>query len=438
MSDPRREFAVDVVKRLTAAGYQALWAGGCVRDLLMSRSPGDYDVATSATPEEVRKVFGPRRTIPVGESFGVIIVRGPHHDSGQVEVATFRSEGPYSDGRRPDHVAYSTAEQDAHRRDFTINGMFYDPVAETILDYVGGEADLRARRLRAIGEPHERIREDKLRMLRAIRFAAVLDFNLDAATARAITEMSTDVKLVSAERIAQELQKMLTSPRRRRAIELAGETGLLAAILPELTPPANPESHSDGTSWLQTLLALERLQIARFETAFAMLLRQLPASPTHQDPRTAPRTAGGEESGTVRGVCRRLKLSNEQTELIGWLVASQRDAEGMERAEPWRWKRFLQQPHVGELLRFLSVLRSATGEDPTSVDYLADLRHRLTAEEINPPLLVSGDDLKSAGLRPGPRFRELLDAVRNAQLNGEVETREQALQWLQRNLSSPH
>ena len=434
MSDPRRVFAVEVVKRLSAAGFQALWAGGCVRDLLMSREPGDYDVATNATPEQVRQVFGARRTIPVGESFGVIIVRGPSPAAGQIEVATFRSEGPYSDGRRPDHVAYSTAEQDAQRRDFTINGMFYDPVDETILDYVGGEADLKARRLRAIGEPHARIREDKLRMLRAVRFAAILDFELDATTTRAISDMAVEVTLVSAERIAQELQKMLSSPNRRRAVELAESTGLLPVILPELALVA-PTGSPDRTEWSQTLAALEQLKVARFELAMAMLLRLLPAAPPAQDRRTRPSTTDAVESeaGTVWGICRRLRLSNEQTENIVWLVASQREVDGIERAEPWQWKRFLQQPHAPELLRFLSVLRSVTGEDTASVDYLIDLHHRMTPQEINPPLLVSGDDLKNAGLRPGPRFRELLDAVRNAQLNGEVETREQALAWLERN-----
>lgn len=422
MSDPRRDFAVEVVQRLAAAGYQALWAGGCVRDLLMSRTPGDYDVATSATPDQVRLVFGPRRTIPVGESFGVIIVRGPH-DAGQIEVATFRSEGPYSDGRRPDHVAYSTAEQDAHRRDFTINGMFYDPVEETILDYVGGEADLKARRLRAIGEPHERIREDKLRMLRAIRFAAIFDFELDEATARAVADMAHEVTVVSAERIAQELQKMLASPSRRRAIELADATGLLAVVFPELGEAAT----RDQPAWSHTLAALEGLEVARFELGLATLLHRLPATHPDDDHRR-----GVEGTGSVQSLCRRLKLSNEQCDLIVWLVGSQHAVDGLERAEPWQWKRFLQHPQVHLLLRFLSVLRSVAGEDLTPVEYLVDLHRRLTPDEINPPLLISGDDLKRLGLKPGPQFRELLDAVRNAQLNGEVTTRDEALAWASR------
>jgi len=428
--DPRRQFAVDVVQRLSAAGYQALWAGGCVRDLLMSRTPGDYDVATNATPDQVRQVFGPRRTIPVGESFGVIIVRGPH-DAGQIEVATFRSEGPYSDGRRPDHVAFSTAEQDAHRRDFTINGMFYDPVEEKILDYVGGEADLKARRLRAIGEPHERIREDKLRMLRAIRFAAVLDFELDETTARAVADMAHEVTLVSAERIAQELQKMLASPSRRRAIELADATGLLAVVFPEL----GRADEREPKTWNETLEALDRLELARFELALATLLRRLPASHPDDDRRRSEEREG-ERTGSVLSLCRRLKLSNDQTDLVVWLVASQGNVDGLERAEPWQWKRFLQHPQAGLLLRFLSVLRRVTGEDATSVEYLADLARRLTPDEINPPPLMTGGDLKRLGLKPGPRFRELLDAVRNAQLNGEVTTRDEALAFAARSESS--
>ncbi len=234
-SSPQREFAIEIVRKLRAAGYEALMAGGCVRDLLLGREPQDYDVATTARPEQVRTLFGHRRTLAVGASFGVIVVLPPRgNDAGQVEVATFRTEGPYLDGRRPESVAFCTPEEDAQRRDFTINGMFYDPIETRVLDFVEGEADLAARVIRAIGDPHDRMREDKLRMLRAVRFTATLDFELDEVTAAAVREMADQITVVSAERIAQELRRMLVDAHRRRAVELCDDVGLLAVILPEL------------------------------------------------------------------------------------------------------------------------------------------------------------------------------------------------------------
>ena len=211
-------FALEIVLQLRAAGHIALFAGGCVRDSLLGREAKDYDIATTARPEQVRKLFGHRRTLAVGASFGVIMVLAPQ-GGGQVEVATFRTEGPYLDGRRPESVAFCTPEEDARRRDFTINGMFFDPVEQRVLDFVSGEQDLNAKIVRAIGNPHERFREDKLRMLRAVRFTATLGFSLDPETADAIRAMASELIVVSSERIAQELKKMLLDPHRRRAIQ---------------------------------------------------------------------------------------------------------------------------------------------------------------------------------------------------------------------------
>ncbi|MCA9023409.1 MAG: CCA tRNA nucleotidyltransferase, partial [Planctomycetaceae bacterium] len=225
--------AVDIVRKLRDAGFQALWAGGCVRDLLLGKEPKDYDVATNALPDQVRHLFGTRRTLAVGASFGVIIVRG-HQPDCDVEVATFRSEGPYLDGRRPEHVRFTTAEEDAQRRDFTINGMFYDPLNESIYDYVGGKSDLQQHLIRAIGDPLERMQEDKLRLLRAIRFAATLQFHLAETTFQAIQRMSNEITVVSPERISDELRKMLIHPNRRLAMELVQRSGLLKPVIPEL------------------------------------------------------------------------------------------------------------------------------------------------------------------------------------------------------------
>ena len=419
MSDERREFAVEVVRRLREKGFVACWAGGCVRDLLMGRAPQDYDVATSATPSEVRTVFGPRKTLAVGESFGVIIVKGSPR-TGHVEVATFRREGPYSDARRPDHVTFSSPEEDAKRRDFTVNGMFYDPLEERVIDYVDGQADLEARVVRAIGDPHDRMREDRLRMLRAVRFAAILDFALEPQTADAIREMREGVRQVSAERIAQELQKMLVHRRRRRSIELAADTGLLPILVPEL-PPLDPAAPTP--EWNATLQALDDLTAPSFEIAFSIVLRTLGASAKGK------RSGAG---GAVDEICLRLRLSNQQRSHIVWLAENQREMDGLERAEPWEWKRFLQQPWAADLLTQQSLIRRHTGEDLDPIEFLLDLRSRLTADEINPPPLVTGESLIARGLPPGPGFRDILDRIRNAQLNGEVSTPDEALALVDR------
>src|SRR5262249_40690266 len=229
----QREFALEIAKKLRAAGFEALWAGGCVRDQLLGLTPKDYDVATSAKPDEIRDLFGRRRTLPIGASFGVITVLGPS-DAGQIEVATFRKDAAYSDGRHPDSVTFTDAEHDAQRRDFTINGLFFDPVQEEVVDYVGGQADLKAHIIRAIGNPRLRLSEDKLRMLRAVRFAAPFNFTIDPDTLHAIQEMAPQINTVSAERIGAELRRMLVDPNRAAALALLRETKLLAEVLPEV------------------------------------------------------------------------------------------------------------------------------------------------------------------------------------------------------------
>ena len=262
----QREFAEQVVRQLTDAGFTALWAGGCVRDLLVGREPKDYNVATNARPEQVRDVFGKRRTLSVGESFGVIVVLGPR-SAGQVEVATFRTDGCYIDGRRPESVVFSSPEEDAQRRDFTINGMFYDPLKKQVLDFVGGEKDLAAGVLRAIGDPHARMEEDKLRMLRAVRFAATFEFDLDDATADAVRSMADQISVVSGERFAQELRRMQVDRHRARAIELCHKVDLLVRVLPELEPVTQ-----DSSRWSRLTSRLRLLVEPNVALAFAVLL----------------------------------------------------------------------------------------------------------------------------------------------------------------------
>ena len=253
--EQNRQFAVDVVRPLKDAGCTALRAGGCVRDFLLGRTSKDFDVATDARPDDVRNLFGHRRTLAVGASFGVSVVRAPRGVE-DVEVATFRTEGPYLDGRRPEHVSFTTPEEDAQRRDFTINGLFYDPIEQQVFDFVDGERDLRAGIVRAIGDPHDRMTEDKLRMLRAVRFAATLEFELDTVTAAAVRNMAAQMLVVSAERIAQELRRMLVDGHRMRAMQLTAEVGLLPVILPEV---ALLISESDSPHWERTLHMLDLL-----------------------------------------------------------------------------------------------------------------------------------------------------------------------------------
>jgi poly(A) polymerase len=250
----QRKFAMEVVRLLRQAGYEAYWAGGCVRDLLLGLEPKDYDVATSATPEQVQQVFRNRKTAAVGASFGVVVVLGPRR-SGQVEVATFRSEGAYLDGRRPSHVQFTSAREDVQRRDFTINGLLYDPLTEQAIDFVGGLHDLQQRVIRAIGDPRQRFEEDKLRMLRAVRFAARFEFQLDPGTRDAIAAMAPQIRVVSAERIAQEMRWMLVDRNRRRAVEMCRELGLLGVLAPQLAPYARP----DDPRWQHTLAVLDAL-----------------------------------------------------------------------------------------------------------------------------------------------------------------------------------
>jgi poly(A) polymerase len=447
--DPTRDFARQVVQTLCDAGQTALWAGGCVRDLLMGREPQDYDVATDATPERVREVFGDRRTLAVGESFGVIVVKGPR-GARPVEVATFRTEGPYRDGRRPESVRFATAEEDAWRRDFTINGMFYDPLAEKVLDFVDGEADVKRGIVRAIGEPHDRMREDKLRMMRAVRFAATLDFELDEPTARAVRELAEEIRVVSAERIAQELRKMLVNRHRRRAVRLMQQVELLGVLLPELAVVAcgagaenslarrggqrdadapGVRVTGDGADleqWSRTLDVLDQLSEPRFALALAVLLRTV-------DARDAARGRSRSRSdratfGSVPAICRRLRLSNEELERTVWIVEHQRALESAPTMKRSQLKRLLAHPWCGDLVALMRAEALATRGDARAVEFVERYLRETPAEEIDPLPLITGDDLIALGLEAGPRFKQVLEDVRDAQLDGEVRTREEALE----------
>ena len=413
MTISQRDFAEQVVRQLTDAGFTALWAGGCVRDLLVGREPKDYDVATSARPEQVREVFGKRRTLSVGESFGVIVVLGPK-SAGQVEVATFRTDGNYLDGRRPESVVFSSPEEDAQRRDFTINGMFYDPLKKEVMDFVGGEQDLAAGVLRAIGDPHARMEEDKLRMLRAVRFAATFNFELDVATADAVRSMADQISVVSAERIAQELRRMLVDSHRSRAIELCQEVGLLLRIIPELEAVV-----SDRDSWTRLQNGLASLVKPGFALAFGLLLDSVIG---------AAKEAGTNDFRLAEVVGRRLKLSNHEIDATAWLLSQRRSLDNAADLPLSRLKRILANTRAPDLIALVRARTLAESEPPADADFCEQYLKNTDREVLDPSPLISGDDLIKAGFRPGPKFKELLDRVRDAQLDLQISEAAEAME----------
>ena len=395
-------FALEVVRKLRENDFAAFFAGGCVRDQLLGRPAKDYDVATAAKPEEVRKVFGRRRTLPIGASFGVITVLGPKPI--QVEVATFRSDGDYSDGRHPDGVTFSSAQEDAERRDFTINGMFFDPIDNQVIDYVGGRADLQAGIIRAIGEPTARIGEDRLRMLRAVRFAASYGFQIEPVTMAAIQSQAEHLSVVSQERITAELMRMLSHSNRSRALELLHETSLLPYVI---TPFANGMKRETWNRLLQ-FLASEHIQSD--VVALAAILSKEGFALRPQD---------------VRAVGEGLKLSNEQRRSLCWICEHFSvlcRAESLRRSE---LQPLLVQPPATlalMLMRAIDQVDCSLGEAIAIChDFLSQ-----SPEVRDPPPLVRGEDLMQMGMKPGPAFARILSAVRAAQLDGQIATRVEA------------
>jgi poly(A) polymerase len=443
---PAGRFARSVLTTLRGAGFEALLAGGCVRDLLMNRPPKDFDVATSARPEEVRRLF--RRSVPVGESFGVVRVLGP--ERAEVEVATFRNDGAYVDGRRPESIAFSSPEEDAQRRDFTINGLFLDPTVGRVIDFVGGLKDLELGVIRAIGDPHQRIEEDRLRILRGARFAARFDFRMDPGTEAAIRERAEKLQGVSAERIQQELRAMLTPGWRARALEWMIVLGLDHVALPNWRPDEPVEVS-------RTLAILGALgESASFPLALAGLHARL--QPGRAAKVTAALAAG-------------LKLSNDERQRLGWLVDHQATLERAERQPLDVLKTTLQHPGREELITLRSAIDdtgpsserdAATVDDRTEADPSApaasdstvtasDLgfgkfsgerdgpwcRRMVTAwgqGRIDPAPLLTGADLLELGLKPSPIFRRLIEGARREQLLERLTDREAALAWVQQRL----
>lgn len=439
-SKPRAEaFATSVVRRLTDSGHRALFAGGCVRDRLLGRVPKDFDVATSAHPAEVQRAFP--RTIPVGAAFGVILVVEDAPPEGetpiQVEVATFRRESGYADGRHPGQVDFTDEREDVLRRDFTVNGLLFDPLKDELLDYVGGRADLVAKIVRAIGNPDERFSEDRLRLLRAVRFAAQLDFELEPATREAVRRLAPQAAHLAAERIRDELSKMLTGPNPRRAFEDLKSTGLLAVVLPEVDALAGvsqpPEFHPEGDVWTHTLMLLGQLRNAPPTLAWGALLHDIGKPPTFT---VSDRIRFNEHEKVgarmAAELLRRLRFPNETAERIVELVAQHMVFKDAPKMRPARLKRFLRQPHFDEHLDLHRIDCSASSGDLSAHAYCTQQLAELPPETLRPVRLLTGDDLLALGVPKGPRIGAILAEVEDLQLEGTLTSREDALEFVRK------
>ncbi len=452
-SSPPLRAARAVAARLAAAGYRALLAGGAVRDLLLGRAPHDADVATSAHPDAVAALFPDAKL--VGASFGVVLVE---QDGLTVEVATFRREGAYLDGRRPASVEFTGEIEDARRRDFTVNGLFLDPAADEVLDYVGGRADLASHTLRAIGDPADRFREDPLRLLRGVRLAAQLDFTIEPATFAAIREFAPHAARVAAERTQAELTRLLTGPAPARGLELLRDTGLLDVLLPEIAAMRGveqpPEYHPEGDVLTHTILVLRHLappsdalpnaspagpppvSAVSPELAFGALLHDAGKPPTFVRAPDRIRFPQHAEAGVpiAEAVCRRLRFSNESTERVAALVAHHMRFRDVPQMRLSTLKRFLALPHFEEHLALHRADCLASHGDLSNWEFARAKQHELGREAIHPPRLATGDDLIGLGYREGPELGRELRRLEEMQLEGTITTRDEAIEQARRSL----
>jgi poly(A) polymerase len=431
------ETAHNIVRRLRAAGHVAYYAGGSVRDLLRGHIPKDIDVATDARPETVQKMFP--RTYAVGVHFGVIVVL---ENGFQFEVATFRSDGAYLDGRRPMEVHFATATDDAARRDFTINGMFFDPEANEVTDFVGGRADLEARLIRAIGDPSQRFAEDRLRMLRAVRFATVLRFEIEPSTWDAVVAHAPSIGEISAERIREELVRIFMSPQRVRGWDLLDASGLMGGILPEIEAMKDceqpPQFHPEGDVFKHTRIMLELLpEEASLPLVFSVLFHDIGKPPTSSvDESGRIRFNGHDRIGAemTEAVMERLRFSRAEIEATVEAVRQHMVFKDVKNMRVAKLKRFMARPTFADELELHRVDCESSHGMMDNYDFLRQKREEFANEPIIPPPLVRGDDLLALGLKPGPKIGEILEAVETRQLEGTLRNREEALEWLKKEL----
>jgi putative nucleotidyltransferase with HDIG domain len=444
-----KDFAATIIRTLRRQGFQAYLAGGCVRDLLLKHKPADYDVATSATPAQVMEMFPD--TYAVGAQFGVVLVPLPENQRTRadnsvisktqaVEVATFRSDLGYSDGRRPDEVRFSQdPREDVARRDFTINGMMLDPVTGEVLDFVGGRRDLEAGIIRAIGDPRRRFAEDKLRMLRAVRFAARFEYAIEEETLGAIQSLAHEIQVVSRERVRDELTKMLTEGHARRAFLLLDESGLLKEVLPEISAMKGvaqpPEFHPEGDVFVHTLLLLESLpQPCPPTLAWGALLHDVGKPATFRVAPDRIRFDNHVDVGVkiAEEICERLRFSNHDASQVLALVDNHMRFGHVTRMKESTLKKFLRLPCFEEHLALHRADSLASHGNLSTYDLVRAKLAEIPPEKIHPAALVTGNDLIAFGYAPGPRFREILDAVEDAQLEGRLLSRDAALEFVKR------
>jgi putative nucleotidyltransferase with HDIG domain len=426
--------AVAIVKRLREEGYESYLAGGCVRDFLLNKTPQDYDIVTSAKPEDVQRIFP--RTIPVGAQFGVVLVV---LNGDSFEVASFRFDGPYLDGRRPSQVRYGTLQEDIMRRDFTINGMVYDPIENRVVDLVEGKKDLERRCIRAIGNPRERFEEDRLRVVRAIRFAASLNFAIDSVTFDAIKQSAATITQISWERIGEEITRILTEGGARRGFELLDETGLLKILLPEIERmkgvEQSPDHHPEGDVFKHTLLTLSHLETPTETLAYGCLLHDV-GKPVcfHQE---AGRITfyGHTDRGAemAEAILKRLKRGRAAWERVAYLVKNHLRHTQAPKMRLSTLKRFLREEGIDELLELARIDALSSSGDLQHYRFCQERLSEMQEEEIRPEPLLRGKDLIGMGYIPGPIFAEILQRVEDAQLGGELTSRQEAVDWVKKN-----
>jgi len=423
-----------VVQRLQNAGFLAFYAGGCVRDALLGLPPKDFDIATSARPEEVQSLFP--RTVAVGAHFGVIcVLEGAY----SFDVATFRSDDVYVDGRHPTGVTFSTPQLDAQRRDFTINGMFFDPIRDEVIDYVHGREDLQSGILRAIGDPAQRFREDRLRLLRAVRFASTFGFEIEPATWQAVQENAAQIHVVSAERIREELVRIFTAPTRVRGFDLLDASGLMREILPEIEALKGceqpPQFHPEGDVYVHTRRMLELLPPqTSLPLVFSVLFHDIGKPPTYAFDPVAGRIrfSGHDKVGEKMTVAlmERLRFSREEIDATAEAVANHMVFKDVQSMRVSRLKRFMAGPYFTDELELHRVDCASSHGLLDNYEFLLQKREEFANEPLIPPPLLSGRDVLALGWKPGPKIGEILEAVQNRQLEGTLTSREEALEWI--------
>lgn len=435
MSVSQKTVATSIVARLQEAGHVAYFAGGCVRDAWRGIEPHDFDVATSARPEEVQQLFP--HNVAVGAHFGVVIVL---EGGFSFEVATFRSDDAYVDGRRPVSVRFTSPREDAERRDFTVNAMFFDPVADALIDFVSGREDLKRRILRAVGDPAKRFDEDKLRLLRAVRFATVLGFEIEEKTWSAIVRQAPQIHVVSAERIRDELLKLFRSPNRVRGLDLLDASGLLAEVLPEVAAMKGceqpPQFHPEGDVFVHTRIMLGLLAPKVPDSVFlSVLFHDIGKPPTFSVDETGRiRFSGHDALGAemTRKLMQQLRFSKDEIDRVVAAVANHMIFKDVTRMRVSKLKRFMARPDFDREIELHRVDCASSHGDLSNVDFLRQKAEEFANEPLIPPPLVTGHDLIALGLKPGPIFKEILDALETAQLEKQIFTRHEALELLGR------